>query len=99
MGLPLGAIASRAAAGSYLVRTGLETWSGSEARARELHATASNIVPPVQRMSPDMLLKVVAAGQVSLGAALLLPTPPSRLARVGLAAGLAALAARSQANP
>ena len=74
----------RIATGAYILHTGLEKWHADEARAKGVHKAASGAFPFLERMPPERFIKVLAAGEIVVGTALLAPFVPSALAGAAL---------------
>ena len=87
MRLPLKArdIPGRVAAGGYILHAGLEKWHGDQARAQALHRMASSAFPFLKGIPPERFLKALAAGEIAVGSALLLPVVPGAVAGAALA--------------
>lgn len=75
----------RIAAGAFILNTGLGKLKGDEATAKAIHGMASGAYPVLGNIEPKPFLKLVGAGETVLGAALLLPIVPAKLAGAGLA--------------
>lgn len=76
----------RITTGAYILHSGLGKWSGDEQTAGYIHSMASGAIPPIKNIPAPQFLKVLAAAEIGLGAALLLPVVPTRLAGSGLTA-------------
>ena len=74
----------RVATGAYILHTGLEKWHADEARAKGVHKAASGAFPFLDRIPPERFIKVLAAGEIAVGTALLAPVVPSALAGAAL---------------
>lgn len=81
----------RVTTGAYILHSGLEKWNGDEQTAGFLHGAAITAFPQFKGMRPAQFLKLLAACEISLGTALLLPLFPARLAGLGLTAFSGAL--------
>ncbi len=77
---------TRAAAGGYILHSGLDKWKGSEEQAKGVHAMASGAYPFLAKVSPSTFLKVLSAAEIGTGAALLLPVVPNKVAGAALTA-------------
>jgi uncharacterized membrane protein YphA (DoxX/SURF4 family) len=96
--MKLSNLATRVAAGGYVLHSGLEKWRGGPEQAQGLHGFAAGAYPFLAKMSPPTFLKLLSAGEIALGAALLLPLVPDEVAGValtGFSAGLVALYLRT----
>lgn len=90
----------RVSTGAVILHLGLEKWSGDEARAAGVHAMAAGAFPVLKRIPPSRFLRLLAAGEIGVGTALLVPLVPSALAGVALTAfsgGLVAMYGRTPA--
>ena len=74
----------RIATGAFILHTGLEKWHAEEARAKGVHKAACGAFPFLERMPPERFIKVLAASEIAIGAALLAPFVPSALAGAAL---------------
>ncbi|HET6257725.1 hypothetical protein [Pseudonocardia sp.] len=81
----------RLTAGAYILNSGLQKWSADEQTAGALHGMASNAYPVLKQVDPPMFLRGLAAAEIGLGAALVLPAVPALLAGAGLTAFSAGL--------
>jgi uncharacterized membrane protein YphA (DoxX/SURF4 family) len=86
-----GHLAGRLATGAFILHTGLEKWSGPAEVAEGTHAMASSVYPVLAKLEPPRFLKLVAAGEIALGATLLNPLVPNRVAGAVLTGFSAAL--------
>ena len=86
MYLHLRNVPTRAAAGAYILYSGLSKWNGSEEQAKGLHAMAAGAYPALADVQPATFLKVLSAAEIGLGAALLTPFVGNRLAGAALTA-------------
>ncbi|HEX4245213.1 MAG TPA: DoxX family membrane protein [Acidimicrobiales bacterium] len=76
----------RIATGGFILNSGLEKLSADSERAATLHGFATGTYPFLGSLPPEQFAKALAYSEVGLGAALLLPIVPSRIAGAGLAA-------------
>jgi hypothetical protein len=81
----------RIASGAFILNSGLGKWSADEETAARLHGMAAGTYPFLAKLKPRDFAKLLAAGEIALGAALLLPVVPDALAGAGLTAFSAAL--------
>jgi hypothetical protein len=83
-----------AATGAFILNSGLSK-QGLEGQAAEgVHAMAVSAVPALNKIPPQRFARMLSAGEVSLGVALLTPFVPSAVvggALVGFSAGLVQL--------
>jgi uncharacterized membrane protein YphA (DoxX/SURF4 family) len=75
---------ARIATGGYILHSGLEKWHGDETRAKALHGMASRAFPVLNRIPPDRFLRLLAAGEIAVGTALLAPVVPNAIAGAAL---------------
>ena len=84
----------RLTTGAFILSTGLDKWKGDEQTAGQIHGFASGTYPFLKGIEPQKFLKVLAAGEIATGSALLIPVVPAAVAGValsGFAAGLLGL--------
>jgi len=86
MFLHLRNIPPRLATGGYILHTGLEKWNGTEERAKGVHAMAAGAFPFLAKVPPATFLKALSAAEVGVGAALLIPVVPNKVAGAALTA-------------
>jgi uncharacterized membrane protein YphA (DoxX/SURF4 family) len=75
---------ARIATGAYILHAGLEKWRGDETRAKALHGAASGAFPVLQNIPPTRFLRLLAASEIAVGTALLVPVVPNALAGAAL---------------
>ena len=88
----------RVAAGAFILNSGIGKLRADEETAAQLHSFATGAYPVLARLKPADFVRLLAAGEITLGAALLLPVVPAAVAGAGLAAfsgGLLGLYART----
>jgi uncharacterized membrane protein YphA (DoxX/SURF4 family) len=96
--MKLSNLPTRLAAGGYILHSGLEKWNGGPEQAQGLHGFASGAFPFLAKVNPPTFLKLLAAGEIAVGAALLVPLVPDEAAGIalsGFSAGLVALYLRT----
>ncbi|MEU3017400.1 hypothetical protein ABZ635_08425 [Nocardiopsis sp. NPDC007018] len=81
----------RAATGASILNSGLDKRGADEDTAMGLHGTAVGTYPFLDRVDPVTFARLLSAGEIALGTALLLPLVPNRLAGAGLTAFAAGL--------
>ena len=81
----------RLATGLVILNSGLGKRHADEATARGLHGMAAGTYPFLSKIPPARFVQLLSAGEITLGAALLLPVVPTALAGAGLAAFSAGL--------
>lgn len=79
-------VPGRVVTGAYILHSGLDKWSGGAEQAAGTHGMAATAFPFLRRIPPRAFLKALAAAEIGVGAALLTPLVPNRLAGGGLAA-------------
>ncbi len=101
MHLPVKArdVPGRIATGAYILHSGLEKWHGDEARAQAIHGMASRAFPVLKDIPPERFLRLLAAGEIAVGSALLAPVVPSALAGLALTGFSGALVAMYARTP
>jgi len=74
MGLSIKArhLPQRIAAGAFILNSGIAKWSADEETAAQLHGFAAGAYPVLARVKPADFVRLLAAGEITLGAALLL---------------------------
>jgi uncharacterized membrane protein YphA (DoxX/SURF4 family) len=75
---------TRIASGAYILHAGLEKWSGDEERAKAVHGMAAGAYPVFKDMAPTRFLRLLAASEIAIGTALLLPFVSNRRAGAAL---------------
>jgi hypothetical protein len=88
VGLPvkLADIAPRVATGAFILQSGLGKRGVDAEHAAGLHGMAANAYPPLGKLESQQFVKLLSAGEIALGVALLAPVVPTALAGAGLAA-------------
>ncbi len=81
----------RIAAGAFILNSGVSKWTADEETAARLHKMASGTYPFLARLQPTDFVRLLAAGEIALGSALLLPVVPAVAAGAGLTAFSAGL--------
>ncbi len=71
---------ARVTAGAFIVNSGLGKLSADEQTAAGLHQMAAGAYPFLGSMKPQDFARLLGAGEVAVGSALLLPVVPSGLA-------------------
>lgn len=89
----------RLVTGAYIVNSGVNKLSADEGTAAWLQGTAAGAFPFVKRIEPTVFAKVLGAGEIAVGAALLLPVVPAGLAGLALIGFGGALTAMYVRNP
>jgi uncharacterized membrane protein YphA (DoxX/SURF4 family) len=90
----------RLVTGAFVLHSGIEKWTPNEARAAGVHGMAAGAFPVLRRIPPARFLRLLAAGELAVGAALLLPVVPNAVAGAaltGFSGSLLAMYARTPA--
>ena len=88
----------RLTTGAFILSAGLDKWTGDERTAAGVHGFATGTYPFLKKIDPPTFLKLLAAGEIAVGSALLLPVVPAAVAGaalVGFSAGLLGLYVRT----
>lgn len=75
----------RVATGAFILNSGIGKLGADEETAAGLHGMAAGAYPVFEDVEPQLFARLLAYGEIALGAALLLPKVPSAAAGVGLA--------------
>ena len=92
-------VPTRLSTGAYVLHSGLGKWKGGADQAKGVHGMAAGAFPFLAEIDPPTFLKALAAGEIALGAALLAPFIPNRLAGLGLTGFAGALVAMYLRTP
>ena len=84
--MKLSHIPLRLSTGAFILNSGLGKQKLDKETAAAMQDMGSRTFPSLKQMDPEKFGKLLAYGETALGAALLLPFVPSRLAGLGLAA-------------
>ncbi|MGW9316703.1 hypothetical protein ACWGSB_30700 [Streptomyces albidoflavus] len=74
----------RLVTGAFILHSGMEKWDGPDEQAQGVHGMARQTFPFLENINAPRFLKLLAAGEIALGAALLTPMIPTRLAGAAL---------------
>ena len=74
----------RLATGAFILSSGVDKWKGDEQTAAGVHGFAGGTYPFLKQIDPPKFLKLLAATEIALGTALLLPVVPAAVAGAGL---------------
>jgi len=77
-------IPSRVSTGAFILHSGMEKLKGGDELAAGLHGMAAGAFPSLANIEPPKFLKALAVAEVGIGAALLTPFVPNRLAGAAL---------------
>lgn len=75
----------RLATGAFILNSGLGKRHADADTAAGLHAMAAGAYPFLKGVEPQKFVRLLSAGEIALGTALLLPVVPTALAGMGLA--------------
>ena len=70
----------RLATGAFILHAGWGKWHGTEQQATALHGTAANAFPVLKAIPATKFLRLLAASELAVGAVLLTPLLPDRIA-------------------
>ena len=76
----------RIATGAFILNSGLGKLQADEATAGQLHGFAAGTYPFLNKLKPKDFVRILAASEIALGAALLIPIVPGIVAGAGLTA-------------
>jgi uncharacterized membrane protein YphA (DoxX/SURF4 family) len=76
----------RLATGAYILHTGIEKLQGSEEQAQGVHGMAAGAYPFLGSIPPTRFLRVLSAGEITVGSLLLAPMVSNRIAGAALGA-------------
>ncbi|ATG53469.1 hypothetical protein CFK41_00765 [Brachybacterium ginsengisoli] len=76
----------RAVPGAFILNSGIGKLGLPAEVAAGLQGMAAQGVPPLGKMTPEQFAKFLSYGEIAVGASLLLPFVPTRVAGLGLAA-------------
>ena len=76
----------RIATGAFILNSGIGKLSADDATAAQLHGFAVGTYPFLGKVKPGDFVRALAATEIALGAALLIPVIPAAVAGAGLAA-------------
>jgi len=100
MALRIHTVPTRLATGAFILHEGLGKLRATPERAAGLHGAASGAYPFLADLPPERFTRALAIGELTVGAALLLPFVPARLAGLaltGFAGGLVTMYLRTPA--
>jgi hypothetical protein len=77
---------ARLTTGAFILNAGVGKWSADEETAARLHGMAVGTYPFLAQLKPKDFARLLAASEIALGSALLLPVVPAGLAGAALTA-------------
>lgn len=89
----------RMAIGAFILNSGLTKRGADAETAGGLHQAASGTYPFLAKLEPQKFLQLLSSAEIALGAALLAPVVPSRIAGSGLTAFAGGLLGMYVKNP
>ena len=75
---------TRLATGGYILHSGLDKWRADDATAAAVHGMAVGTYPMLKSVPPTRFTRLLAAGEIAIGAALLAPVVPAAVAGAAL---------------
>jgi uncharacterized membrane protein YphA (DoxX/SURF4 family) len=88
----------RLTTGAFVLSSGLDKWKGDEETAAQIHGFATGTYPFLKSVEAPTFLRLLAAAEIGIGSALLLPVVPAVVAGAaltGFSAGLLGLYLRT----
>jgi uncharacterized membrane protein YphA (DoxX/SURF4 family) len=82
---------ARIATGAFILSSGLDKRTADAQTAAQLHGLTAGTYPVAKKIDPATFARVLSAGEITLGAALLLPVVPTLVVGAGLTAFSAGL--------
>jgi uncharacterized membrane protein YphA (DoxX/SURF4 family) len=79
-------VPTRFTTGAFILHSGWGKWSGNEDQAAAVHGMAAGAYPFLRKVPPTTFLKTLAVTEIAIGAALLVPIVPNKLAGASLTA-------------
>ncbi len=76
---------TRIVTGAFILNSGLGKLGAGDETAKQIHGMAAGAYPALAKVPPKPFLKALAASEITLGGALLLPVVPAGLAGLALA--------------
>ena len=77
-------VAPRLATGAFILNSGLGKWKADEATAEMLHGMACTAYPFLRHIEAERFTRLLALTEITVGASLLSPFVPTRLAGLAL---------------
>jgi uncharacterized membrane protein YphA (DoxX/SURF4 family) len=79
-------IPTRLATGAYIAHSGWDKWHGGDELADGVHGMAAGAYPFLRSIQPTTFLKALAGAELAIGAVLVTPMAPNKLAGAALTA-------------
>jgi uncharacterized membrane protein YphA (DoxX/SURF4 family) len=89
--MDLSQLPGRLVTGAFIAHSGWDKWRADETTAAGMHAMAAGAYPMVKDLPPARFLRLLAAGEMAVGTALLAPVVPPAVAGAALTGFSAAL--------
>jgi hypothetical protein len=70
--------------GAYVLHAGLDKWKADEGHAAAIHGIATGAYPMLKRIPADRFVRLLAASEIAVGSALLIPFVPGWIAGAAL---------------
>ncbi|MBW4095116.1 MAG: hypothetical protein HIU81_06895 [Acidobacteria bacterium] len=99
MGFSISHAAMRLTTGAFILNSGIGKLGLDTEHAQGMQEMAGRAIPQVKSLEPARFGQLLSYGEITLGAALLAPFVPSRLAGLGLAAFSSGLVATYLKTP
>jgi uncharacterized membrane protein YphA (DoxX/SURF4 family) len=84
-------VPGRFVTGAFILHSGMDKWSGPPEVAAGVHGMASGAFPFLGSIPPEKFLKLLAAGEIATGSALLAPFVANKVAGAALTGFAASL--------
>jgi uncharacterized membrane protein YphA (DoxX/SURF4 family) len=78
------AVPTRLATGAFILHSGLEKWHAEPEHAAAVHGMAAGAFPMLKHLAPTRFVRLLAASEIAVGAALLSPVVPNGVAGAAL---------------
>lgn len=91
MGFSIGNAALRLVTGAYILNSGIGKLQLDPGHAAMLQESATRVLPPAASLTPEQFGKYLSTAEIGIGAVLLTPFIPTRLAGLALGAFSAGL--------
>ena len=86
MGIKARHLPPRIATGAFILNSGIGKLSADDATITQLHGFAAGTYPFLNKLKPKDFVRLLAATEITLGTALLIPVVPAGVVGAGLAA-------------
>ena len=89
----------RAVPGTFILNSGISTLGMDAGTAEALRGMAAQGVPVLGKLTPEQFAKFISYGEIAVGASLLLPFVPTKVAGLALAGFSGSLVSMYRAPP